>query len=93
MPPISSLLTLVWICLFFGLAIMLWFVWGAFEDRPSRGALSLVVPGYAFWYGWTHFSHARHRALTILALAFLVAAGLGALLASAMRASGPLIAS
>jgi len=91
--PTSSLLTLVGLCALFAGALLLWIVWGAFEDRPSRGALALVVPPYALWYGWTLFSHPRHKGIVLVIVTLLVAAILGALLASVMgRPSGPLIA-
>lgn len=82
MPPTLSLLTLVGILALSGLTLLLWIAWGAFEDRPARGALAVVVPGYALWYGWTRFSHPRRRGIVILAVALLIAAALGVLLAS-----------
>lgn len=94
MAPTLSLLTLVGILLLAGITVQLWFAQGAFEDRLGRGAMALVVPGYALWYGWTRFSHPRHRALVLLSLGLLVAAGLGALLATTFdQGSGVLLAS
>ena len=57
MPPTLSLMTLVGIFALAGITLLLWIVWGAFEDRPTRGVLAAFVPGYALWYGWTRFSH------------------------------------
>jgi hypothetical protein len=83
-PPTLSLLTLVGILALSGLTLLLWIAWGAFEDRPARGALALFVPGYALWYGWTRFSHPRRHGIVIVAFMLLVLAGLGALLASTL---------
>lgn len=90
MPPTLSLLTLAGILALFGLTLLLWIVWGAFEDRPARGALAAFVPGYALWYGWTRFSHPRRHGIVMLAVVFLVLAALGALFASTL--GGELIA-
>lgn len=94
MAPTLSLLTLVGILLLLGIAVQLWFAQGAFEEGPARGAMALLVPGYALWYGWTRFSHPRRRGLVLLALGALVIAALGALLATTFdQSSGVLLAS
>ena len=93
MPPTLSLMTLVGILALGGLTLLLWIVWGAFEDRPARGALAVFVPGYALWYGWTHFSHPRRHGIVIVAVALLVMAALGALFATTLgHETGELIA-
>lgn len=93
MPPTLSLMTLVGILALGGLTLLLWIVWGAFEDRPARGALAAFVPGYALWYGWTHFSHPRRHGIVIVAVALLVMAALGALFATTLgHETGELIA-
>ncbi len=84
MPPTLSLMTLVGILALGGITLLLWIVWGAFEDRPTRGVLAAFVPGYALWYGWTRFSHPRRHGIVLVAVALLLLAALGALFATTL---------
>ncbi len=76
MTPTLSIMTLAGILALTGGAIVLWILWNAFTDSIAQGLLSLLVPGYVIYYGFTRFSHARRKLLVTGALAAFLAAGL-----------------
>lgn len=71
----TIMLTAAGILALTGATLLLWVVIAAFSESTKQGALSLLLPGYALYYGWTRMSHARHRWIVSGAVVALLLAG------------------
>ena len=71
----TIMLTIAGILALTGAALLIWVVVAAFLDSTKQGALSLLLPGYALYYGWAKMSHPRHRWIVSGAVVALLAAG------------------
>jgi hypothetical protein len=71
----TFMLTLSGLLALTGIALLGWVVWFGFRDSAKQGLLTLFVPGYVLFYGWTRMSHPRRRWVVGGALVAFLAAG------------------
>jgi hypothetical protein len=75
MSTTTIMLALSGVLALLGLALLGWVVVFGFRDSAKQGLLTLLVPGYVLYYGWTKMSYARRHWVVGGALLAFLAAG------------------